>query len=98
MIKCNMEILKRASTSLLFEMDEEQYRVLLEEFKVIIQQLSILDDLGDLCSVEPMDFPYEISRNILRNDVAGKPVERKKVLKNAGDSYANQIRVPKVVK
>ena len=98
MIKCSIETLKKASTSILFEMSEEQYKVLLDEFQIIIKQLSILDDLGDLHLVEPMDFPYETTRKTLREDIPGTPAKRKDILSNAGDSFANQIRVPKVVK
>ena len=98
MMKCTIETLKKASTSILFEMSEEQYKVLLDEFQTIIKQLSILDDLGDLNSVIPMDFPFETTTKTLREDEPGIPVQRKDILKNAGDSFANQIRVPKVVK
>ena len=97
-MKCTIETLKKASTSILFEMSEEQYKVLLDEFQTIIKQLSILDDLGDLNSVIPMDFPFETTIKTLREDESGIPVQRKDILKNAGDSFANQIRVPKVVK
>ena len=98
MIKYDLNIFKKASNNLLFTMEEAQYKVLLEEFDVLVQQLVLLEELGDLSLVEPMDFPYEINRSIFRSDCKGKPASREKILKNAGDKYANQIRVPKVVK
>ena len=97
-MKINIDILKKASNSLLFSMSEQQYVLLLEEFDVLIKQLSLLDDLGSLEAVEPLDFPYEIELNTLREDNPSKPVNRRDILGNAGDSYANQIKLPKVVK
>jgi len=98
MLKYDLEILKKASDNLMFTMEEEQFSVLLEEFKILVSQLSLLDEIDGLEEVEPMDFPYEVRRTILRADNPAKPLKRDIILKNSGDTFANQIKVPKVIK
>ena len=100
MIKCNKGILKKACASLMFELSDEQIKVLLDEFETISQQLSLMDEIEGIEKVEPIDFPFIIERDedMLRDDEPILSVTREEALANSADTYANQIRVPKVVK
>ena len=105
----NKETLKTAANKLMFDMSEEQYDNLLNEFDVIISQMNLIGDIegsqmnliGDIegvDEVEPMTFPFDVTTTYLREDVSSKPLSREEALKNAKDVVDGQIRLPRVVK
>ena len=68
MVKYDLKLLKECANNLMFDMSDEQYDVLLSEFDVITQQMSLLGEIEGLENVEPMTFPYEIYTDFLRED------------------------------
>lgn len=98
MAKIDLKTLKAAANNLMFDMEEEQYQILIEEFDTLIKQIYLLDQVPNVNNVDVMDFPFEVERDILRDDIPAKPLPIEEILDNAGDTYANQIKVPKVVK
>ena len=94
----NIEILKQAARGLLFDMSEEQYQNLLNEFDIILSQMELISEIEGVDEVEPMTFPYELSTDYLREDVASPPLNKEDALKNAKDVVDGQIRLPRVVK
>ena len=44
-----------------------------------------------------MTFPFDVSTDEMREDVAGECLDKEEVLKNAKDTEQGQIRIPKVV-
>lgn len=97
MLKYDLEIIKKCAKNLMFDMEEEQYQVLLNEFNIITKQMELLGEIDGLDEVEPMTFPYEIYTSYLREDVEGDCLEKDEVLKNAKDVLDGQIKLPKVV-
>lgn len=93
----NKKILKEAANKLMFDMSDEQYETLVNEFDVILNQMSLLDEIDGIESVTPMTFPFEVKTDFLREDVASEPLSRDEALKNATDVVDGQIRLPKVV-
>lgn len=98
MAKIDLKTLKAAANNLMFDMEAEQYQILIEEFDTLIKQIYLLDQVPNVNNVDVMDFPFEVERDILRDDIPAKPLPIEEILDNAGDTYANQIKVPKVVK
>lgn len=98
MAKYDLETLRSLSKSLMFEMEEKDYLDLLDEFKMMLEQLKLLDEIEGIELAEAMDFPYIRKRDVLRDDIESEPLNRQDILDNAGDTYANQIKIPKVVK
>lgn len=98
MAKYDLETLKELSKNLMFTMEEQQYLDLLDEFKVMLKQLKLLDDIVGVNNAEPMDFPYLRNTGVLREDTPENIIKREEALDNAGDTFANQIKLPKVVK
>ena len=90
-------VLKKAANNLMFEMEESQYDTLLEEFKIVLQQIDFLSDIEGIDNVDPMTFPFDVQTTYLREDVAEKPLNKKEALKNASDVENGQITLPKVV-
>ena len=94
----NKETLKTAANKLMFDMSEEQYDNLLNEFDVIISQMNLIGDIEGVDEVEPMTFPFDVTTTYLREDVSSSSLTREEALKNAKDVVDGQIRLPRVGK
>ena len=92
------EILKNAANKLMFDMPDEDYERLVEEFGVITKQMELIGEIPGVDDARPMTFPFEVTNTYLREDVATKPLDRDDALRNAKDVVDGQIRLPKVVK
>lgn len=97
MEKITKEVLKKAANNLMFDMSDEEYETLLNEFEVIIKQMEIISSIEGVDEAEPMTFPFEVTTDYLREDVPSEPLVRDDALKNAKDVVDGQIRLPKVV-
>ena len=97
MVKYDLKLLKECANNLMFDMSDEQYDVLLSEFDVITQQMSLLGEIEGLENVEPMTFPYEIYTDFLREDEPLESISKEDALRNAKDVVDGQIKLPKVV-
>ncbi len=91
------EILKEAASKLMFDMKDEQYDVLLKEFNIIENQITMLSKVPGIDDVTPMTFPFDVANDYLRDDVAELPLKQEDALKNASNVVDGQIRLPKVV-
>ena len=94
----NKETLKTAANKLMFDMSEEQYNHLLNEFDVIVSQMNLIGKIEGVDNATPMTFPFDVTSTKLREDEATTPLERDVALKNAKDVVDGQIRLPRVVK
>lgn len=97
MKKVSKEVLKEAANKLLFDMPEEQYDTLLEEFDTLTKQMELIGEIPGVDDEVPMTFPFEVTTSYLREDVPMEPMKREDALKNASDVVDGQIRLPKVV-
>ena len=91
------EKLKSYAGKLMFDMNDEEYETLLNEFDVILKYMDLIGEIDDIASVEPMTFPYELDSIELRNDVDSRNIEIEDALSNTGSKKGREIRVPKVV-
>ena len=97
MKKVDKNVLKEAANKLMFDMDEVQYDTLLEEFDVIIKQMTLISELNGVDEAEPMTFPFDVTTSFLREDAPTEPLHSDEALKNASNVVDGQIRLPKVV-
>lgn len=97
MKEINKEILKKAANSLMFDMSDEQYDELLEEFNIVLMQLDAIAKVEGVDEAIPMTFPFDNSITYLRKDIAGAPLSQREALKNASDTLLGQIKLPKVI-
>ena len=98
MKEVNKETLKTAANKLMFDMSDEQYDNLLNEFDVILKQMELIGDIEGVDDASPMTFPFDVTSTYLREDEATTPEDRDVVLRNAKDVVDGQIRLPRVVK
>ena len=97
MKKYDLNVLKDAANRLLFDMSEEEYKTLLEEFDIITKQMRMIGEDASLDEEEPMVFPFDVKTTFLREDVPGTPLDREEAIKNANNKTGGQIKLPKVV-
>ena len=100
MKEVNKTVLQDAAKRLLFDMKDEEYDTLLNEFAIITKQLKLMDDIEGLDQVEPMSFPYiDESSSLFRDDepVKEDEVNKEEMLKNAKVHRDGQVKLPKVV-
>ena len=90
-------VLKDASHRLLFDISDEEMKLLLSEFDILVKQFELLKDIENVNEVKPMTFPYEIFNDYLREDVPSDVLTKEEALKNAKNVKDGQIKLPKVV-
>ncbi len=100
MKEVNKDVLKDAASRLLFDMKDEEYETLLNEFDIITKQLKLMDEIKGLNDVTPMSFPYiDESFSLLRDDETLEEdlVNKEEMLNNAKVYKDGQVKLPKVV-
>lgn len=97
MKKVDKDVLKESAHKLLFDMNENEYDVLLHEFDIVLKQMEAISQIEGVDKVSPMTFPFDVTTDYLREDVPTTPLDREEALKNAHDVVDGQIRLPKVV-
>ena len=96
MKEINLDVLKDAANRLLFDMSEEEYQTLLQEFVVLTKQMETIGQIEGLENYEPMTFPFDCETTYLREDEPIEPLNRDDALSNAGSVLDNEIKLPKV--
>lgn len=91
------EVLKTASSKMMFEMDDNQYDQFIQELNIFLKQVDLIGDIPHIDDVTPMTFPFEVTNSYLREDEVEEPLSQEEALKNASDVKDGQIRLPKVV-
>ena len=97
MKEITLDVLRDAASRLLFDMSDEEYQTLFEEFKILTKQMETIGEIEGLENYEPMTFPFDCNTSYLREDEATQPLEREEALKNSGSVMDNEIKLPKVV-
>ena len=97
MKEITLELLKNCASNLMFEMKEEEYETLLKEFQIVQEQFAHIGHIKGINEVEPMTFPFMVEGVSLREDEVKPSLSKEEALKNAKDTFADQIRLPKVV-
>ena len=97
MKEINLDVLRDAANRLLFDMSDEEYRTLLEEFGVLTRQMETIGRIEGLENYEPMTFHFDCETDYLREDEPETPLPREEALRNAGSVQDNEIKLPKVV-
>ena len=91
------EKLKSYAHKLMFDMDEEEYKTLQEEFETILKQMDLIGKIDGIENIEPMSYPFILDNVSLREDNVVDELEIDEILQNSGSNLYNQVKVPKVV-
>ena len=74
--------LKEYARLLMFDMDDDEYSVLQDEFETILKQMDLIGKIPNIDKVSPMTFPFK------NEDVS---------LRDTKHQVNDQVKVPKVV-
>ena len=88
---------KRLAHDIMFDVNDEEVKQLQEEFKDLMEQIDVLDEI-DTDGVEEMIYPFEAETVFLREDVVDNVISQEDALSNAASVRAGHVHVPKVVK
>jgi len=93
------EMLKKYANKLMFDMNDEEYETLLEEFDVILKQMDLIGEIENISNVVPMTFPYINNDASLSEDevIENDALTIDEVLSNAKSTAKDQVKVPRVV-
>ncbi len=91
------DMLKKYANLLMFDMSDDEYQTLEEEFEIILKQMDLIGEINGINKVKPMFFPFPIPNINYRNDEKINNLAVTDVLKNASEVESNQVKVPKVV-
>lgn len=89
--------LKEYANKLMFDMDDDQYETLQEEFEIILKQMDLIGKIPNISDVTPMTFPFPNEDVELREDEVGDYLTVGEVLENTKHQLNDQVKVPKVV-
>lgn len=91
--------LEMYAKKLMFEMNEDEYKTLENEFDVILKQMDLIANIKDIENVEPMTFPFdlELVDDYLREDVYENEISFDEMKVNVKDYDDFKVKVPKVV-
>lgn len=91
--------LEEYAKKLMFEMNDDEYKTLEDEFEVILKQMEFIDNIKDIEGVEPMTYPFdlELDDNYLRDDIAINEISFDDMKINVKECENNMVKVPKVV-
>lgn len=91
------EYFKKLANDIRFDLNEQEISELKEEFKVLMEQIDVLDEI-DTEGVEEMIYPFEAETAFLREDTVDRVITQEEALSNVKSAKAGHVHVPKVVK
>lgn len=91
------EKLKKYAKLLMFDMKEEEYDTLQDEFEIILKQMDLIAKIPNIQEVKPMTFPFINTDAKLREDEVKDYLTTGEVLANTKHQVDDQVKIPKVV-
>ena len=91
------EMINDYADKLLIGLTDEEVNTLLDEFDVIKDNMELIDKIPNLKEVEPLSFPYDMTTDTLRGDIAEESLSIDEIIQNCDDTIEGCIEVPKVV-
>ena len=84
---------------LMFEMNDDEYKTLENEFDVILKQMDLIGKIEDIDDVSPMTIPFdlELDDSYLRDDSYDNEICFDDMKINVKEYEGNRVKVPKVV-
>ena len=89
--------LKDYANKLMFDMADEEYETLSQEFETILKQLDLIGEIDNISAVEPMVFPYIKEDVVLRDDSESRVVDVDVAFSNCHGKKGDEVKVPRVV-
>lgn len=91
------ELIDDLANKLLIGLSEEENKMVLDEFEEIERNMNLINEIADICEIEPLTHPFPLDSVVLREDDEVSELSQEEVLQNAEDKNLTSIIVPKVV-
>lgn len=91
------EKLQKYAKLLMFDMKDEEYSTLQDEFDIILKQMDLIEQIPNIKDVAPMTFPFINTDATLREDEVKDYLTTGEVLANTKHQVDDQVKIPKVV-
>ena len=91
------EMLDDYANKLLFDLTEDENKLLISEFDVIKENMEIISNIEGIEKVKPLSFPQEVTTDHLRSDDTLDLLTSEEALSNCHDKMEDVAIVPKVV-
>lgn len=92
------ELIDELASKLLIGLNEEENKMVLNEFNEIDHNMNLINDIADIANIKPMTHPIELNEIVLRDDDEIEELKQEEVLQNAGEKNMVSVIIPKVVK
>lgn len=96
-MKFTKEIVDDLANKLLIGLNDEENKLVLDEFADIDKNLGLVADFDNLGDVEPMTHCLDDFTFVLREDIAEESIPVEELLRNADRTEGREVEVPKVV-
>ena len=96
MSKFTKEMIESYADKLLIGLNDDENKLVLDEFEFIEARMDLINEIEGLSSVEPMHYPFIVESNP-RSGEAIMNDETNDLLKNSDKVNDREIEVPKVV-
>lgn len=97
MSKFTSELVDDLAAKLLIGLSHEENEMVLDEFAIIDENLSKVEDFENIKNIEPMTHCLDDFTFTLREDVASESIPIDEALKNCDKTEGREVEVPKVV-
>ena len=96
-MKFTKEMVDKYAKDLLIGLSEDENKMVLDEFSLIDEKMSLLEKRADLLDEDPISHPFVLSDAYLREDEVSDELDIDDILLNAKNKTDDEIIVPKVV-
>lgn len=97
MNKFTSELVDDLAAKLLIGLSKEENQMVLDEFSIIDENLSKVDNFPNIKNIEPMTHCLDDFTFALREDIASDSIKIEDALKNCKCIEGREVEVPKVV-
>lgn len=94
--KITKKLLKYLAQEIMINFNDDELINLKKEFNVILKQMDLVQKI-DTSNINPLNFPFDLTVNYLRNDDEINIISQKDILEIAPKKTKNYISINKVV-
>ena len=96
-MKFDEELIDKLALKLMIGLSKEENQTVLNEFKLIDENMELINNIKDIDKFEPMTHPYDLYLSSLRDDKVEESISFKDALRNCDVVDGREIKVPKTV-
>lgn len=96
-MKFNKELIDNLAGKLMIGLSEEENETVLKEFKLIEDNMELINQIDGIENVEIMSHPFDLFQASLREDEPKDSIPFKEAIKNCDVLDGREVKVPKTL-